>query len=272
MPELPDVEGFRRVLERAAGARVDRVDVLDAGVLRDVTAERLRSAMVGGVLGAPWRHGKWLIAPVRAPRARHRQHDPSVIFHFGMTGELFWLEDASGASSEPRHPHDRLIVATTSGELRYRDMRKLQGIRLAERDPDVEVVLSESGPDATEVTAEELGKRLRRTSRQLKSALIDQDVLAGLGNLLSDEILWRARMHPKRPTSELSDSDVRRIHRRMQTVLRHSVAEGRIPDRANWLTGRRQDEDARCPRCGERLSHSRVAGRHTVWCPRCQPR
>ncbi|MFW6091615.1 MAG: Fpg/Nei family DNA glycosylase [Actinomycetota bacterium] len=272
MPELPDVERFRRVLEQAAGARIERVEVLDPGVLRDVTAGRLRSAMVGSVLGAPWRHGKWLIAPVRAPKVRHRRGDPSVIFHFGMTGELHWLGEAPGGSGEPRHRHDRLIVATAGGELRYRDMRKLQGIRLAERDPEVEAVLGDSGPDATEVTAEELGERLRRTRRQLKSALIDQDMLAGLGNLLVDEILWRSRMRPERATSELSDAEVRRLHRRMQTVLRHSVAEGRVPDKSNWLTGHRQDEDARCPRCGGQLSHTRVAGRHTVWCPRCQPR
>lgn len=271
MPELPDVERFRRVLARASGARIQDVDVLDTGVLRDVTTGRLDSALVGETFGSPWRHGKWLIAPVRTPRARHRTRDPSVIFHFGMTGELVWLDGADEAG-QPRHRHDRMVVSTARGELRYRDMRKLQGVRFAGRDSEVTDLLSESGPDASDVTAEELGRRLRRTSRQLKPALIDQGVLAGLGNLLADEILWRARIHPKRATSELTDSDVRRLHRRMQTVLRRSVAEGRVPDRPSWLTGHRQQgEDARCPRCYGRLNHSRVGGRHTLWCPRCQP-
>lgn len=272
MPELPDVDGFRRVLEQASGERIEGVEVLDAGVLREVSADRLRRALVGNVFGSPWRHGKWLIAPVRAPKMRHRHQDPSVIFHFGMTGALVWVDDAREGATEPRHPHDRIVLSTGRGELRYRDMRKLHGVRFADRDCQVTDLLSECGPDAAKITEKQLGQRLRRTSRQLKPALIDQRVLAGLGNLLADEILWRARLHPQRATSELSDADVRRLHRRMQTVLRRSMAEGRVPDRASWLTGRRQDDDGHCPRCHHRLSTSRIGGRRTVWCPRCQPR
>lgn len=221
MPELPDVEGFRRIA-------------------------------------------------VRPPGVQHRRKDPSVIFHFGMTGELIWAGDTGGAD-EPSHRHDRIVVTTEHGELRYRDMRKLQGVRLAEDDSAVNKIVGETGPDATDITAADLSIRLRETNRQVKSALMDQTVVAGLGNLLVDEILWRTRIHPRTPARDLSDADVRRFHRRMRTVLRNSTAAGRVPTTSGWLTGRRDEDGGRCPRCGTKLSHTRMNSRRTVWCPKCQP-
>lgn len=265
MPELPDVEGFRRVLEHAAGRRIGDVDVRDPGVLHQVAPGRLARTLVGRCFGTPRRHGKWLVAPVREPKARHRRDEPSLVFHFGMTGELLWLD------GEPRHRHDRVVIVADGGELRYRDMRKLQGLRLAGSDAGVDELLDGLGPDAATISCDELGRRLRRGRRQLKPALMDQTVVAGLGNLVVDEVLWRSRAHPTRATSELSGADVRRLHQRMDTVLRHAMAAGRVPARAPWLTGRRDERDGVCPRCGTRLRHSRVAGRRSVWCPRCQP-
>ena len=88
MPELPDVEGFRRVLaEHAAGRRVRRVDVLDTGVLRDTSGRALDRVLRGRRLGEPWRHGKWLVCPTLGPRAR-RPGSPALLLRFGMTGGL----------------------------------------------------------------------------------------------------------------------------------------------------------------------------------------
>jgi formamidopyrimidine-DNA glycosylase len=269
MPELPDVEGFRRVLEHASGRRIVDIDVRDPGVLRQVTPRRLAQSLVGRCFGMPRRHGKWLIAPVREPKARHRRDEPSLVFHFGMTGGLFWFDDDS--DGERRHRHDRVVIVAEGGELRYRDMRKLQGLRLEASDAGVKELVDDLGPDAATIPYEELGRRLQRKRRQLKPALMDQTVVAGLGNLVVDEVIWRSRVHPTRATSDLSGADVRRVHQRMRTVLRQSVAVGRVPDRPSWLTGQRDEQNGVCPRCGTRLRHSRVAGRHSVWCPRCQP-
>src|SRR5690606_24456812 len=104
MPELPDVEGFRRTLRRAAGRTLERVDVLDGGVLRDVSAAELRARLDGAVLATPRRHGKHLVAPLRAPGRRHRSTEPSILFDFGMTGALTWVTDDSA-----RHRHDRVV-------------------------------------------------------------------------------------------------------------------------------------------------------------------
>ncbi|SDS59259.1 Fpg/Nei family DNA glycosylase [Actinopolymorpha singaporensis] len=273
MPELPDVEGFRRVLcDHAVGARVEGVDVVDEGVLREVSGRAFRRAVTGATLTEPRRHGKWLVMPLGTRgRGEHRPDDPSVVFHFGMTGGLSWTP-AERAGREPRHRHDRVVVRTPGGELRFRDMRKLQGIRLPTDDHAVDVLLSGLGPDAATVTAGEFRKQIRPLRRQLKPALMDQTVLAGLGNLLVDETLWRAGIRPDRPTAGLDDATVNRVHARMRTVVRHSIRHGRVPGHPSWLTGHRdRGQDQTCPRCGTPLRRGRVGGRTTVWCPHCQP-
>lgn len=139
--------------------------ILDAGVLNGVSATQLSRAPHGRRFCDPRRHGKWLIAITDGP---------ALLMHFGMTGGLHWAR-----SGEQRHRHDRVVFTVDGGELRFRDMRKLQGITLAERPEDIRRVLGGLGPDA-----------------------------AG---------------------------------------------------------------DARCPRCGATLARDRMAGRTTIWCPRCQP-
>jgi len=266
VPELPDVEGYRRVVAgHAVGRRIRRVDVLDAGVLRDVSAHELRSALRDCEFGQPWRHGKWLIIPVVGGRSRRKTSGPAVLLHFGMTGSLWWV-DSDGS----RHRHDRIVFSFSEGELGYRDMRKLQGLRMARAQGDIQRVLADVGPDAAEVSGRQFRDQLTGLRRQVKAALVDQSVVAGLGNLLADEILWRARINPRRSCGELARDDIARMHARMRTVLRQSIEAGRIPPRESWLTGHREEKSGSCPRCGSTLSHGRVGGRSTIWCPRCQ--
>jgi formamidopyrimidine-DNA glycosylase len=266
VPELPDVEGFRRVLaDHAVGRRIRRVDVLDAGVLHDVTTNRLQKALRGREFGRPWRHGKRLIIPVTGPRSERDGAAPAVLLHFGMTGSLRWADD-----QRSRHRHDRIVFVFSGGELCYRDMRKLHGLRLMRDQDDIQRVLAELGPDAADLSLAQLRDLLTGRRRQVKPALVDQSILAGLGNLLADEILWRARIHPRQPCAQLQPADFARLHARMRTVLRQSIEQGRVPPRKTWLTGRRDETSGSCPRCGSTLSHGRVGGRGTTWCPRCQ--
>jgi len=262
MPELPDVEGFANVLVRhALDHRINDVTVLDSQVLRGSSARRLREVLRGNRLGKPERHGKWLVVPVDGARGR-----PHLLMHFGMTGALTWADEGA-----ERHRHDRVIFGVSGGEIRYRDMRKLKGLYLARDTAEVDTLLADLGPDALSVSRDQLAELLCRTSRQLKPAMADQAALAGLGNLLVDEILWRARIHPRRRTSDLSRAELTRLHGRMGAVLRQSVKAERVPPRRSWLTGRRDEPAGSCPRCATTLSHGRVGGRGTTWCPRCQP-
>jgi formamidopyrimidine-DNA glycosylase len=266
MPELPDVEGFRRVAESAVRQRIRSVQVHDSQVLRSVGRDQFAGALRGRYLAPPQRHGKWLLLHTKSTPDATGDTLPCVLVHFGMTGMLLWC-----ASETDVHPHDRVVLGFDRGDLRYRDMRKLKGIHLARQQSEVDKILAELGPDALEVPDATYRARLTRTRRQVKPALMDQTVVAGLGNICADEILWRAQLHPRRATTDLDNDELGRLCQRTRSMLRQSVRVGRVPDRPSWLTGRRDDPSGQCPRCSTRLHQGRIGGRSTVWCPRCQP-
>ncbi|MFF4760248.1 Fpg/Nei family DNA glycosylase [Streptomyces sp. NPDC001292] len=264
MPELPDVEGFREVLMTCGRRRrVTDVEVRDAGVLRGVSAQRLRRELKGRRLGEAWRHGKWLFVPM--DDGPTDGGGPTLVWHFGMTGSLRCC-----SPDEPVERHDRVVLTLDdSRHLRYRDQRKLQGLQLVD-EAQIARIVDGLGPDALTVRGPELRELLSGRRRAVKSALMDQSVIAGLGNLLCDEILWRARVAPRTPARDLSDDEIRRVHVGMGRVLETSVRAGCVPPRRSWLTGHRDDSEPTCPRCGRPLCSNRVGGRRTVWCPQCQ--
>ena len=257
MPELPDVEGFRRYLARhAQGNRIERVDVVDPVLARNRTPQALGRALQGGRFAAPARHGKWLIAPVG---------DVELLLHFGMTGELRWSE-----REEDRHRHDRLIFVCDEGELRYNNMRRFGGVWLAQDDEERLRVTGPLGPDATRLDRAVFEALLRGRRGGIKAALMDQRLLAGIGNLLADEILWRAHVHPATPVARLTSAHRERLYDALRGAVGESLRYGRVPHGTRWLTRVRDDRDAGCPRCGTRLRRATIAGRTACWCPRCQ--
>jgi formamidopyrimidine-DNA glycosylase len=258
MPELPEVEHFRRFLARhARGQRIRRLEILDRGVLRNVTPARLRRSLIGRRFLAPRRSGKWLLA---------RTDGPIVLLHFGMTGELVWAVGDQG-----RHPHDRVVFVLTGGELRYRDQRKLQGLWLAADEDEARRIIGPQGPDALDLDRSSLEALLAAHAGRLKPLLMNQEAIAGLGNITTDEILWRARLHPARRARDLAATERRRLHQSMQRVLQESVHQGGIPTRRGWLSSVRDQAHPACPRCGAVLRRTRVSGRSSYWCSRCQP-
>ncbi len=272
MPELPDVEGFRRVLaEHAVGSRIDGVGVADSSVLIDTPTTKFQNVLQDNQFAQPWRYGKWLVAPLQESTQQESAEQaadgatPAILFHFGMTGELVWVP-----GGQPEHRHDRVTFRIGDDELRYRDMRKLKGLRLTDTD-DVSARLDELGPDAVRITKKEFSDRLSGLSRQLKSALTDQELIAGLGNLLADEICWQACLNPRRKVNALGDTQLRELHQVMRSVLKTANRAGCVPAKSSWLTSRRSQRAGNCPRCGTQLCHGRVSSRSTVWCPRCQP-
>lgn len=252
------MEGFLAVARSAGRRRIVEVIVRDAGVLRGIQPAEFTRRVEGRRFRVPSRQGKWLIVPLAPGSAR-------LLFHFGMTGSLHWC--ATGAAG---HRHDRVEFRTAGGVLRYRDMRKLTGLRLVSDEAEQRRELGDLGPDALTVSRSELAERLGGRRRALKSALLDQTVIAGLGNLLIDEILWHARIAPASSTADLGEDELDRLHKARRDVLRTGVRAGRVPARRSWLTGNRGRE-GRCPRHRVSLRHGSVAGRTTVWCPRCQP-
>jgi formamidopyrimidine-DNA glycosylase len=260
VPELPDVEGFRRELaDKLPGRRIRHVQVRDAGILRNTSAHALARRLEGHRFGTPRRHGKWLILPTDGP---------ALLIHSGMTGRPYYASDGA----EPVG-YERLVLSLDRGELRYADLRKLRGVWLADAVDDVAHVTGPQGPDALGLGLpafrDAIAARPGR-SRRLKPMLMDQSVIAGLGNLLTDEICWRARIPPTRPVADVDADDLKALHAAMTRVLRTAVRHGRGPGLPRWLTGVRDEPDPHCPRCGTRLAQGRVGGRTSLWCPHCQ--
>jgi formamidopyrimidine-DNA glycosylase len=231
--------------------------VRDAGVLRNTTARALARALIGHRFDQPRRHGKWLLLPTDGP---------TLLVHSGMTGHPYFA-DGDGAAWGP----ERLVIALDRGELRYADLRKLRGVWLAGDDEEVAGVLGEQGPDALEIDLHSFREALAGRRGRLKPTLMDQSVIAGLGNMLVDEICWRAKLNPTCPVPDLSTNDVRRLHGAMKRVLPTAVRHGCVPSLPRWLTRVRDEPDPACPRCGTRLVRGRIGGRTSLWCPRCQP-
>ena len=260
VPELPEVETYRRFFaERAVGRTVHRVVVTDRTIVRNASARAFARALAGRTFLQADRQGKWMLA---------RTEGPTLLVHFGMTGDLIWSGD------EPqRHRHDRVILELVGGhELRYRNVRKLGGVWLAHDADEEREVLGDLGPDALAAGRREFVDRLSRRRGGAKALLMNQRFVAGVGNLIADEVLWQARIHPKRRVESLDAADRARLFRVLRKVLTTAVQEfDYLESRPAWLNHVRGEPGARCPRCRAPLARVTAAGRTTYLCPRCQP-
>ncbi len=254
MPELPDVERFRRFFVRHAAGKTVKSVTADPTIVRNATPGGLNRALRGRRLEEPDRHGKWLVCWTDGP---------VLLLHFGMTGHFVWSGD------QDPHRHDRLVLKLREGgELRYRNMRKLGGVWLAHSPEDVPAVLGPLGPDALDVKRRQFMGLLERRRGGIKAALMDQRLIAGVGNLVADETLWRARLNPTRDMRSLEAWERDRLYDEMRGVLREWTRRATAP--SGTLLSVRDQPEARCPRCGTRLERMKAAGRTTYFCPACQ--
>jgi formamidopyrimidine-DNA glycosylase len=255
MPELPEAERARTLIEaRALGRKIIAVDDRDTYVCRPHAPGEIAAALEGRALTSAHRLGKTMWCETDDGVG------PVLGLHLGMTGRIVVDDDAAGDPPPATEAlvADRFTLAfADGGTLRLRDRRRLGRAVL---DPD----LSGLGPDALEVTRDEFRARVGRGSAPLKARLMDQSVIAGLGNLLVDEILWQARRHPLRPAGELDAGQLDALRRAVRAAVRRSIKRGGA--HTGDLNPRRAP-GGRCPRCGAELVRDRVGGRTTWWCP-----
>lgn len=263
MPELPDVEIARRQLSRwLRGATITQARSTDRRILRPGSPEAFATALEGRTVRDVERRGKWLKI-LLADGTR-------VFSHLGMTGA--WVERPAG-SREARSEHARIDVERRGRptSVRYLDPRRFG--RLVVGAKDIPEWL-ELGPDplVDGLRADTLAAMLDRSRRPVKVALMDQTMLAGIGNILAIETLWRARIDPRSPAGALSRADVGALVRALHTVLRRALAPRARQASDEWggairIYGRRGSP---CPRCGAPLKRILLGGRTTTFCARCQ--
>lgn len=262
MPELPDVERFKRYFD-ATGLRqtIDATSVMDDRILEDTSPQGLGRILKGARFESTRRHGKFLLAAT--------SHRDWLVFHFGMSGDLHY-----GSHHDELPPYARLAIVFTNGNrLVYTSKRMLGKIGHTD-DPEGFADRQNLGPDAmdSKLKAGDFVRLMRDRRGGLKSALMNQSVLAGIGNIYSDEICFQAGLHPAAELNTLDGdtlTDVYRVMRRvLQTASRHNGHTDQFPSR--YLIPHRDKSDA-CPQCGQAIARDTIAGRTSYFCPACQP-
>ena len=245
MPELPEVERARAVIERGGLCReIASVDDRDSWVCRPHSPGAIDSALRGLRLTEAHRRGKamWM----------ETDGGPTLGLHLGMAGSIV-VDEGPAPSSWDRFSID----FRDGGRLALRDRRRLARAVL---EPD----LSGLGPDAAEVGRRPFRDLVGRGTAPRKSRLMNQSVIAGVGNLLADETLWRAGLSPMRPAGELSHEELDHLRRELRAATRRAIRRGGVHT-GDLIPARRRD--AGCPRCGAPLERRTVGGRTTYWCP-----
>ena len=273
MPELPEVESVRRLLEPGlAGRSFARVEIGDPRLTRPFDPLAVARELAGERVEALERRGKYLIVRFASGRA--------LVVHLRMTGSL----RHGHAGTLPPDPYRRALIGLDDGsELAYRDVRRFGTWLLLEPGElgaylDARVGTEPLGPG---FTARALGRRLAGRRAPVKAALLDQRTVAGLGNIYADEALWRARIHPLREAGRLDPAEVKALRTAIRTVLVRGIErqgstlrDYALPDGGR---GRMQHEFSvygrtgePCRRCGTPIEKIRAGGRGTWYCPSCQ--
>jgi formamidopyrimidine-DNA glycosylase len=272
MPELPEVETARSLIaDRALRRRIVDVDDSDAYVTRPHPPGELRSTLMGRCLTAAHRRGKTIWLDTSGTGGPATPGGPELGIHLGMTGRIV-VTAPDGTVTEagdppryyPRHPKPEwrrfALTFADGGSLVLLDPRRLGRVRL---NPDIGAL----GPDAMQVTPAVFRAIITKGTIAVKARLLDQSKIAGVGNLLADEMLWQARVSPLARVDSLSPAQVNRLYRALKSVLESAVAKGGA--HTGDIIAARHPGGA-CPRDGAPMAHGIVAGRSTWWCSREQ--
>jgi len=272
VPELPEVETVRRAIAPVLeGAGLEHVEIRDPRLVRPFDPEIVAGELVGERVAEVGRRGKYLIVGFDSGR--------SLLIHLRMTGSLRTAERGALADD----PHTRAVLRLDNGsDVAYRDVRRFGTWELFAQNELQPYLKARLGPEPLgSLSAARLGARLEGRRAPLKSALLDQRTIAGLGNIYVDEALWLSLLHPLRIAGSLDGDELTRLHRAIRAVLRKAVArqgstlrDYALPDGAY---GTMQDAfhaygrgGEPCERCGTPLVRIVVGGRTTTFCPACQ--
>lgn len=274
MPELPEVETVRRsLLPHLPGRQIHEVILHKSGQIRYPSPERFLQQIGGATIEAIDRRGKYLLLPLSGGL--------QLIAHLRMSGRLIVVEP-----QEPLAPHTHVIFRLSSGkELRYQDQRTFGGFHLIGPDKvGMPAGLLTLGPEPFDpaFTPAYLRQKLQERRTTIKAALLDQHLVAGLGNIYVDEALFASGIHPERRSGSVTEAEADRLHASIQSVLQKAIANRGTTFSLYFDGENRRGEHYEelqvfdragqpCGTCGTEIIKRRVAGRGTHYCPRCQP-
>lgn len=255
MPELPEVESYRLVIEdNCLRKKISRVEIPVPYLLRGTTVAGFKKAFEGTSFVRTYRHGKFLFA----------QNSKKVwmYFHFGLTGDLEFLREVPRFTAVSFH--------TRSGILCFSDMRKFGHFGLAES-PEEFLKQRKWGPDALSISKDDFMRSVRKKGVAIKTVLLDQKIVAGIGNEYSDEILFRSKLHPEVKPLDLTEKKLAEVYQNSMKVLKEAVKANadRSKMKKLFFVLNRKPGNA-CPGCGGLISSKTVGGRTAYFCPKCQ--
>jgi len=256
MPELPEVETARRSAHRRlVGRRIVRVEAMDGKMLEGTVSDEFASFLEGKRITGTDRHGKHLFLLL---------DEGALRIHLGMSGSLHFFSEMEST------PHQRLVLELDRGRFVLDDPRRFGRFQLV---PDVPTFVAEKGlgPDALSIGRDEFCARVGRSGRAIKAVLLDQTVVAGIGNLYADEVLFQEKLSPFVPAKTISVARLEMMRDRAVQVLQESIRLqtdfGLMP--VGYLLRQREVGRA-CPRGDGVLRSSVVGGRTSIYCPVCQ--
>lgn len=273
MPELAEVETVARGLQRVIGRSVQAIRFGKTDFIHH--PEQIHALLPGSRINQVRRHGKLLL--IGFDRDSPGLERFWLTIHLGMTGQLVIQNPGDQVQ-----PHTHVWISLDDGrELRYVDIRRFGHMRIASPE-ELDALIAPLGADALEIPETEFRARLGSRRARVKALLLDQKVLRGLGNIYTDESLWRAQLHPMRLGCRLKPEELDRLRRAIRAVLRAAIrrrgtsianyvdSEGHLGTNQKWLRvyGRLGRP---CWRCSARIERVIVAGRSSYFCPRCQP-
>ena len=257
MPELPEVETFKRYLDKTSLTQlIAKIQIMDERIL-DMEENNLRKLVKGKRFESSTRHGKYLLVFLKPGY---------LILHFGMSGDLEYYD-----SKEEPPKFSKVIFQFKNGfNLAYISIRMFGKVSIAN---SIEEFIDNKklGPDAYKMTLEEFQEAVQRRKAIAKNALLNQSFIAGVGNIYSDEILFRTKIHPKTNMNSLSDKEVKELFTNIKGVLEFGIkkkGDFSTYPHESLIPHRKKDE--KCPICNSGIIRFEISGRHGFFCPSCQ--
>lgn len=259
MPELPDVEIFRLYINKTSlNKKITHVDIEESKLIKQISKRKFSNELQKNSFAKTYRHGKYLFILLADQQ--------NLVIHFGMDGEVEYFTKKTTFPN-----HTAILFAFIKNEfLAYITIRKL-GFMTITDNMEKFIQSKKLGPDALEVTWDEFKKIIHKSPASVKSWLMNQKNLCGIGNTYSDEILFMEKLYPKTKISNLSESQIKSLFNTIKKVLKTAIKchvdANKFPK--NYLLNHRH-KNGKCPVCHTNLQQMKFSGRTCYYCPHCQ--